>query len=317
MTRQEEREQEAAMIVECKSIQTFRDPSEIVAIDSSKLTEVQFKTWLAMLYIAKGDFTKDLYEVSVDEIIDLCGYDRNDMKYFIDSIKKLVCTGVGTRPEIQYNLLGKVKYITYGSVTTLLAGADFDKKPGFMIFEFSIRLKEILQHSTMFANLSLLLVRNMDTKAALALYRVVNDYKDINYTPQIALEDLRLVLGAKKHEYKRFNDFNHRLLSPAIKQINNKTDLKVTPHFKRLHRKVAIVKFEIEKQPCPLLVTPPKKKDVPSNNRPKPYEDFTDTQLLQALDKMREQDQLRINLTEYDIKNRNALLARCKERGLE
>ncbi len=270
---------------ETQSLQKFKDPSEIVAVDIVKFTEIQLKSWLAMLYFARNSFSSTTHWIAISELKELSGYGRHDDKYLQDSITDFCKTAV------KFNMLGKSKKDHGGIVTTLLAGANFEKRPGWVEFQFSEMLKEIVVNSKMFSNLSLALVRNLETKSGLALYRILNDYKGINYTPAIPIETLRGLLGVAEGEYSQFKDFNKRILSRACQQVKDKTDLEATPHFIRTVRKVSAVKFEIKEQSSPLLVKPKpisaqKKDKTAQKNSNNPYGHLTEVEARSALKRL-------------------------------
>lgn len=279
---------------EVRSLQKFKDPSEVVAINTVKITEVQFKNWLAMLYYARNDFRAETHLISIEELTQLSGYSKKDINYLKETLTEFCQT------VVVFNTLGKSKQSYGGVITTLLAGANFDKHPGFVEFQFSVMLKDIIENSKMFSNLSLALIRNLETKAAIALYRVLNDYRGIHMTPEIPLKKLREILGVDEGEYPGFKDFNKWVLKPACKQLKEKTDLQTIPHFFRgAHGKVYAVKFEIKEQKIPLLVKQKplsdqkkdKQKRKESNN---PYGHLTHLEAQSALERIKEQEQIEI-----------------------
>lgn len=275
---------------EVQSLQKFKDPSEVVAINTVKLTEVQIKTWLAMLYIARNSFREECHTVSVTELNELSGYGKKDLKYLKEAMTTFCQTVVG------FNTLGKSKQSYGGVITSLLAGADFDKNPGYVEFAFSPMLKRVAENSKMFSNLSLALVRNMETKSGLALYRVLNDYRGIYMTPEIPIKTLRELLGVDEGEYPGFKDFNKWVLKPACKQVKEKTDLEAIPHFFRgAHGKVHSIKFEIKEQKMPLLVkqkplSDQKKDQKKREESENPYGHLTEIEARSELKRMEEKE---------------------------
>jgi plasmid replication initiation protein len=169
-------------------------------------------------------------------------------------------------------------------------------------------LKDIIENSTMFSNLSLALIRNLETKAAVTLYRVLNDYRGVYSTPEIPMDRLKEILGIDKDEYLEFKRFNARVLTPALRQIREKTDLEAIPHFFRgAHGKVHAVKFEIKEQKMPLLVKPKplgnqkvdKKKREESKN---PCGHLTEIEARSALKRITEQEN---ETQQYTPENQN------------
>ena len=223
----------------------------MVAINLTNITQVQFTTWLAMLYVARNDMEAESHVVSLAELNELSGYKQHDRKYLKEAMIKFCSTA------LEFNTLGKSKKDYGGKVTALLAAADFDETPGSVRFYFSPVLKKIIKDSEMFANLSLALVRRMDTKSGLALYRLCNDYRGVQTTPLIPLKELRGIIGVEEKAYPLFKVLNQDILKPACEQVNEKTDIHIEPHFvKGAHGKVLGVKFTIKEQIMPLMVAP-------------------------------------------------------------
>lgn len=302
---------------EVQSLQTFKDPSEVVAINTVKLTEVQLKTWLAMLYYARESFRAETHLIRVEELNELSGYSGKNIKHLKESMTTFCQTVVG------FNTLGKSKKSYGGVITSLLAGANFDKHPGFVEFAFSPMLKDIVENSNMFANLSLALVRNLETKAGLSLYRVMNDYRGVRTTPEIPLSDLRKILGVDEGEYPAFKKLNAQILGPACKQVNEKTDLKITPYFFRgAHGKVLSVKFDIQEQKMPLLVKSKSLGDQKNDEKKRketknPYGHLTDIEIYSALKRIQEEIESSNAFSPKLIAEKSALKNLAESRGLE
>lgn len=292
---------------EVQSLQKFKHPSEMVSINTVKLTEVQIKTWLAMLYHSVDNFKAETHEIRIEELNASSGYAKKDTQYLIDTMAEF-CGIV-----VKFNTLGKSKQNLSGVITSLLAGVDFDKKPGYVTFAFSPMLKEIIENSKMFSNLSLALVRNIETKAALALYALANDYRGIHKIPETSLEKLRGILGVDEGEYPEFRAFNQWVLKPACKQVKEKTDLEVIPHFFRgAHGKVLSVTFEIKEQRMPLLVKPKpmsnqKEDKKKRETRKNPYGHLTDLEARSELSRLKEEENKSNTFTPENQK-RKALL---------
>ncbi len=235
---------------EVQNKEIFKDPTEMIAVSTIHVTEVQMKTWLAMLYVSRNDFRSEKHKISIEELCKLSGYAMKDLGYLAETMKKICGT------LVCFNLLGKSKMQDLGVITTLLAGVDFRKTPGIVEFSFSPMLKEMIEKSKIFARLSLAIVRDIGTKSAISLYRLMNDYRKIGQTSEIPLETIKEILGIEKEAYKDFKDFNFYVLKPACKELKEKTDLEVIPHLIRIRRKVVSIKFEIIPQKRTLLVKP-------------------------------------------------------------
>lgn len=77
-----------------------------------------------------------------------------------------------------------------------------------------------------FTSYQLKQVQQLTSKYAIRLYEILIAWKNIGKTPILEMSDLRFKLGIEDSEYKRMSDFKARVLEPAIKQINEFTDIK-------------------------------------------------------------------------------------------
>jgi len=100
----------------------------------------------------------------------------------------------------------------------------------------------------------------------MALYENVKRYEKINSTGYINIDELRKVLGVIKPTYEENRRFIQLLLKPSIKEVNEKTDIKIEFETKRENRKIKYIKFNIEKQksvvdksPISIEINPEKK----------------------------------------------------------
>ena len=76
----------------------------------------------------------------------------------------------------------------------------------------SYRLKQVAQHTS---------------KYAIRLYEFLIAWRDVGKTPVISLSEFREKLGLDINEYQKMVNFKSRVLEPAIKQINELTDIHV------------------------------------------------------------------------------------------
>ena len=78
-----------------------------------------------------------------------------------------------------------------------------------------------------FTSYELKQVSGLSSAYAIRLYEVLIAWRSTGKTPIIELSDFRQKLGVLEGEYSRFNNFKVRVLDPAIKQINEYTDITV------------------------------------------------------------------------------------------
>ena len=76
-----------------------------------------------------------------------------------------------------------------------------------------------------FTSYQLKQVSNLTSKYAIRLYELLIAWREVCKTPQIELSEFRQKIGVENGEYERMHHFKARVLEPAIKQINEHTDI--------------------------------------------------------------------------------------------
>lgn len=96
-------------------------------------------------------------------------------------------------------------------------------------------------------------ITKLTSKYAIRLYELLIAWRDIGNTPQILLADFRNRLGIEDEEYLRMHHLKARVLDPAIKQINEHTDITVTYDQHKKGRTITGFSFQF-KQKTPKVV---------------------------------------------------------------
>ena len=78
-----------------------------------------------------------------------------------------------------------------------------------------------------FTSYQLKQVAQLTSKYAIRLYEFLIAWRDVGKTPVISLSEFREKLGLDINEYQKMINFKSRVLEPAIKQINELTDIHV------------------------------------------------------------------------------------------
>lgn len=102
-----------------------------------------------------------------------------------------------------------------------------------------------------FTSYELKQVSGLSSAYAIRLYELLICWRSTGKTPVIELSDFRQKLGVLETEYNRMHDFKKRVLDPAIKQINEHTDItaKVEQHKKGCSVSGFSFKFKQKQQP--------------------------------------------------------------------
>lgn len=100
---------------------------------------------------------------------------------------------------------------------------------------------------TEFTLLDLKEVGRLKNKYAVRLYQILMKWRNAEYQPTYTVENLRRKLGLEPHEYKQGGDFNKRVISVAVDQINKGTGfvgLKAVP--KKQGRTIVAYRFDFD-----------------------------------------------------------------------
>ena len=127
-----------------------------------------------------------------------------------------------------------------------------------------------------FTSYELKQVSGLNSAYAIRLYEVLIAWRSTGKTPVIELSDFRQKLGVLEGEYSRFNNFKVRVLDPAIKQINEYTDITVKAEQHKKGRSVSGFSFKFKQKQQPKIEKPIDPKRDP--NTPDFFIPMTDAQ---------------------------------------
>ena len=208
-----------------------------------KMTHLQRRAWNVLLANAYNELPdKDIYSVSVAELAAKLGYESNDLDYLKETLEALVDF------TVKWNVLDKDKKEVWG-VASLLASAEIEN--GICTYGFAPHLRPKLHNPRIYSKLNLRLQNQFKSQYALILWEVCFDYFDTDRgrgeTPFITIEIFKELMGIEAEEYKTFKALSQFVIKPAIKEINRLTNYHVEVEQKRIGRKVAELKFRIQR----------------------------------------------------------------------
>lgn len=111
-----------------------------------------------------------------------------------------------------------------------------------------------------FTSYQLKQVAHLKSKYAIRLYELLIAWREVGKTPQIDRQDFRNKIGVEDNEYIAMNDFKKRVLEPAIKQINEHTDITVKVEQHKTGRTITGFSFKLKQKQQP--------KSIESNRDP-------------------------------------------------
>ena len=140
-----------------------------------------------------------------------------------------------------------------------------------------------------FTSYELMQVANLNLYAT-RLYELLVSWRSTGKTPTIEINDFRSRIGLVDNEYKAMCDFKKRVLDPAIKQINEHTDITVKVEQHKTGRSITGFSFKFKpKQQAKIEKTIDPKRDP---NTPDLFIKMTDAQRHLFANKMSEMPEM-------------------------
>lgn len=212
-----------------------------VANDLSLVQRMAYAVILKHYYKSKPN-DAGLRSIDVKELCEAMGYEKKDFFYLDEQIEKLQTSTIKWLGD----KAGEFVRVTFFSYTAM--------RDGVLYYRYDPFLERHIQDKQSIYNLlDTGAMRLLEKKHAIALYEIVAGYRPNNKTgfhygtPAYGVDELREMLTGGGDKYELFKDFSKCVLKPAIKEINDKTDIRVEAHYKRTGRNVSSIKFSVSK----------------------------------------------------------------------
>jgi len=211
-----------------------------------KLTLLQRKIYNVLLANSYDNLLEaSEHDIHVHDMATMAGFDSNDTELLKNAFRKLAVT------PAEWNVLADDGFEEEEwTVTTLLSRATVRPGSGKCTYAYDPELCKKLFHPDIYARISLSIQRKFAKGHALALYENCVRFRGIKTTGWIPLEAWRKLFGIQETQYKEYKDFSKWVLKPAIEEVNDVSDIHITPEFRRENRRVSEIRFSIEKRPA-------------------------------------------------------------------
>ena len=205
------------------------------------LTFSQWEAWNLLLANAYDELpNKEFHRISIVKLAPGLSFYNKHQDYLKRTLKTLL------EHRVEWSILGKDKNQIWG-VGSLLASAEIEN--GICTYSFAPHLRYKLYNPRIYTKLNLRLQDRLASRYALMLWELCFDYfdtkRDEGETPLIPLEKFKALMGISPDTYPIFKHLNHRVIKPAIKEINALRNFSVEMEQKRERHKVAFLKFRI------------------------------------------------------------------------
>lgn len=204
-------------------------------------TTMEYKLLLASLSkIHPGDSLLKTIKFKADEFCQLIGYDRKKIgsmyPYISRSCDRLMSRVVTVNTDdgwIKFNWVKRIKYIKSKAEINLQFHEDLEP---FLIFwiENEGYTKYLLENVT-----------KMKSKYAIRVYELLKQYEIIGVRT-FTISELRELLGVEERLYEKITHFRTKVITPAHKEVNEKSDIRFEFEEIQEGRKVVAIKFYIK-----------------------------------------------------------------------
>lgn len=213
---------------------------------SNRLTLLQRRLFNILLGNAYAELPyADTHSLSADDICQTLGYESKNIRHLKSSLKGLMTT------VVEWNILGKDDGVEEWQASTLLANAGLTN--GVFTYSYSPYLREKLYNPEYYAKISLSLQNNFKSTHSLALYELLLDFYDhrkpISRSRYITILEFRKLLGIASGMYKEFKVLKRDIISKALDEINDISDIHAEIIFKRVGRSIGKMQFIIKRNP--------------------------------------------------------------------
>jgi len=228
-------------------LEILKKHSALVSMTNKNLTLIQKKALNTFYMSAKkalesGQEIGNEFTIQVIEVERILGLTKDSRKKLLDELSKL------SKIDVKYDIFTKDKKTGWG-IFGLLGNdlrIDIDKKTGkaFLTFRLAKMIEENLIKPNVFASIDLEVIKGIRIKYAVAMYELLEDYKNVN-VPYMSIEDFREFLGIDKKKYPQTAELKRNVIVKIVDEINEKTKFKIDYEFKKEAQKIVGIQWKI------------------------------------------------------------------------
>ena len=147
--------------------------------------------------------------------------------------------------QIQFNLLadGKEEWET----SSFIASAKIAN--GIVTYDYSFVMSEKMANPEVYATINMAVQNQFSGSYALTLYENCKRFHKVGSTGFIEVGLWRKLLGATAPMYDEFRHLSNHVIKKAVAEINQVSDIFITPEYQRHVRKVTHIKFLVADNP--------------------------------------------------------------------
>lgn len=211
------------------------------------------KMWNILLLNAYDSLlTQQQHTIALGVLSDAMGTNSRNYTRLRESLEKLVTTGVSW--DVGGAAIAAGQWNKNFSVSSLLAWGKVED--GILYYGFSPILAELLYNPEIYQRINIAQQRLFGTSYGLALWENCVRYSNTGSTGLLAVDDWRKLLGATAKTYDEYRRFSQKVLAPAIKEVNDVSNIELKLKVKRTERKVTHLGFQVVRKEVSPLPSP-------------------------------------------------------------
>jgi hypothetical protein len=181
--------------------------------------------------------TKTTHSVPVGVLSTMLGFDSKNTGALKVALGKIM------RTPLTFDLLREDGNNEWHA-TPLLAYAGI--VDGICSYEYSDWLARKLANPESYTLININIQKQFSGSYALALYENCLRFRNTGSTGWITVEKWRMLLGATSVMYAEFKHFSAEVIKKAVKEVNEVSNITITPEYQRENRRVVRIRFIVE-----------------------------------------------------------------------
>jgi hypothetical protein len=192
---------------------------------------------------------KDIYDINLSVLKKLCACGDTSNQKIKTHLEKLPSV------VMKYNYLNKDNNEVWECLS-LLPWINIEFGTGVITYNLSDELKKNILYPNIYAPINIIIASSLKSKYSIILYELLRDYIDAPQVPLLSIKKFKDLMGIKDDQYNDFKNLKRLVLNVAVKEINEKTDIKCScDYIKHLSKRYTYIKFQaVRKNELPKII---------------------------------------------------------------
>lgn len=221
--------------------------SNLAIQSQSNLTNIQQKIFNQTIYLFKKNGWNKTFIFFSN--VNLNKYGADNRKFSHKELKKIFKGLLTNLLELVDNeKLGEYEatgYLSSVQINRLVTKVNMDISLKNLLDVNYVNEQGVKNTLKGYTKLDLNMVERLDLMHSIPIYELLKCKSFASKKVALSFEYLYKMFGEKKNSYKNFGEFNRRILTPCIEEINFKTDLKIKFELIKESNKVVDIKFYV------------------------------------------------------------------------